>query len=122
VDSTRHDAVSGHPDRRVADMTITVVRPGSVLSLSGRLCAATVADVRRALGTALEMGDGDLVVTLAGVDLGDATGLGVLVGTHRRALREGRRLVLREVPERLERMLAITRLHRVLVVERPVGV
>jgi hypothetical protein len=65
VDSTRHDAVSGHPDRRVADMTITVVRPGSVLSLSGRLCAATVADVRRALGTALEMGDGDLVVTLA---------------------------------------------------------
>jgi anti-anti-sigma factor len=103
-------------------MMITIIAPGSSLALSGRLCAATVAQVRLALGDAVDSGVGDLIVDLADVEMGDATGLGVLVGTHRRALREDRRLVLRDVPERIERLLAVTRLHRVLSVEQPVNV
>jgi anti-anti-sigma factor len=103
-------------------MMITIVDPGCTLSLSGRLCAATVAEVRLALGDAVAAGVGDLVVDLGGVEMGDATGLGVLIGTHRRALREDRRLVLRDVPERIERLLAVTRLHRVLSVEAPVDI
>lgn len=99
-------------------MEIHVVRPGSSVALAGRLGAATVADVRAALSAAIDAGAGDLVVDLGSVDLVDATGLGVLVGAHRRADRAGRRLVLRAVPERIERLLLITRLHRVLVVER----
>ena len=99
-------------------MDIHVVRPGSSVALAGRLGAATVADVRAALSAAIDAGAGDLVVDLGSVDLVDATGLGVLVGAHRRADRAGRRLVLRAVPERIERLLLITRLHRVLVVER----
>lgn len=99
-------------------MEIHVVRPGSSVALAGRLGAATVADVRAALSSAIDAGAGDLVVDLGSVDLVDATGLGVLVGAHRRADRAGRRLVLRAVPERIERLLLITRLHRVLVVER----
>jgi anti-anti-sigma factor len=99
-------------------MEIHVVRPGSSVALAGRLGAATVADVRAALSAAIDAGAGDLVVDLRSVDLVDATGLGVLVGAHRRADRAGRRLVLRAVPERIERLLLITRLHRVLVVER----
>jgi anti-sigma B factor antagonist len=103
-------------------MLITIVVPGNSVMLSGRLCAATVAEVRLALGDAMDAGVGDLVVDLGGVEMGDATGLGVLVGTHRRALREDRRLVLRDVPARIERLLAVTRLHRVLAVEAPANV
>src|SRR5579883_541978 len=67
------------------------------LCLAGRLDVSTVADVRIALHEALDSGSGDLVVNLAQVEVGDATGLGVLVGAHRRAGRRGRRLVLRGV-------------------------
>jgi anti-sigma B factor antagonist len=122
VDSTRNDAAVASPRRPAPGMMITIVDPGSSLSLSGRLCAATVAEVRLALGDAVDAGVGDLVVDLGGVEMGDATGLGVLIGTHRRALREDRRLVLRDVPERIERLLAVTRLHRVLSVEAPVEI
>ncbi len=119
---TKSSAVTTPGPRHPADMSITIVDPGCSLRLSGRLCAATVAEVRLALGDAVDAGVGDLFVDLAGVEMGDATGLGVLVGTHRRALREDRRLVLRDVPERIERLLTVTRLHRVLSVEHPVNV
>lgn len=100
------------------DVTITVAEPGQVVLLAGRLGAANVAQVRAALTVALAAGAGDLIVDLAGVELVDATGLGVLVSAHRLALRCERRLVLRDVPARMVRLLAITRLQRVLTVER----
>ena len=98
-------------------MDIWVDQPGQAVTLSGRLDAASVADVRLALHAAVDTGHGDLVVDIGHLELLDATGLGVLVGAHRRAGRVGRRLVLRCVPERVERLLTITRLHRILVVE-----
>ena len=102
-------------------MRITIDEPGCAVTISGRLSAATVADVRAALTAAVDTGVGDLVVDLADVELVDATGLGVLVGTHRRALRQGRRLVLRDVPDRITRLFTVTRLHRVLAIEQPVA-
>jgi anti-anti-sigma factor len=99
-------------------MEISVIHPGVLIALSGRLGATTVADVRNALADAIEHGAGDLVVDLHGVELVDATGLGVLVGAHRRADRLGRRLVVRSVPERIDRLLVATRLHRVLCIDR----
>jgi anti-anti-sigma factor len=101
-------------------MEIVVVHPGALLALSGRLGATTVADVRNAVADAIEQGSGDLVVDLNGVELVDATGLGVLVGAHRRADRAGRRLVLRGIPDRIDRLLVATKLHRVLCIDRSV--
>lgn len=101
-------------------MDVRVVRPGAYVALAGRLHAPTAPDVRSALQSAVDAGAGDLVVDLAGVELLDATGLGVLVGAHRRAEQAGRRLVLRRVPPRLDRLLLATRLHRVLVVDRQI--
>ena len=102
-------------------MDIRVLHSGCHLAVSGRLGAASVADVRLALAEAIDNGVGDLVVDLEGVELVDATGLGVLVGAHRRADRVGRRLVLQSVPARIERLLLATRLHRVLIVDRTSG-
>jgi anti-sigma B factor antagonist len=107
------------PSPQAPDLAITIDVPGGMLSLAGRLSARTVADVRAALVAAIEAGSGDLVVDISGVDLVDASGLGVLVGAHRLAMRSERRLVLRGVPERIERLLAVTRLNRVLSVEAP---
>ena len=87
------------------------------LVLVGRLDVTSVADVRSMLHAAIDDGVGDLIDDLAEVKVLDATGLGVLVGAHRRAGRAGRCMVLRRVPPRLARLLTATRLHRVLRVE-----
>ena len=88
--------------------------PGQVLVLRGRLDVVAAADVRLALADALDAGAGDLVLDLAAVEAVDPTGLGVLVGAHRRAGRSGRTLVLHDVPPGVGRLLRLTRLDRVL--------
>ena len=87
---------------------------GTVVRLHGRLDVSAATDARLALARAVDDGDGELVVDLADVDGVDATGLGVLVGAHRRAQRAGRTLVLHHVPDPVGRMLFVTRLDRVL--------
>ncbi|MFI9270375.1 STAS domain-containing protein [Kitasatospora sp. NPDC052896] len=87
------------------------------LAVEGRLDVRTAADARARLHQAVDSGAGDLVLDLSGLESWDATGLGVIMGTHRRAGRLGRRLVLRDVPPQLQRLLVATRLHRILAVE-----
>jgi anti-anti-sigma factor len=99
------------------DLAIRIDVPGGLIAVSGRLSAATVAEVRATLAAAVTCGTGDLVVDIGSVDLVDASGLGVLVSAHRLALRSERRLVLRNVPQRIERLLAVTHLNRVLATE-----
>lgn len=98
----------------MADFALDNVEPGQVLHLAGRLDVHAAADVRLALADAVDVGSGDLVIDLASLDAVDATGLGVLVGAHRRAGRAGRTLVLRDVPPPVGRLLFLTRLDRVL--------
>ncbi|WP_219468088.1 STAS domain-containing protein [Nonomuraea rhizosphaerae] len=88
-----------------------------VVRIGARLDAGTSAGVRTRLHDAVDSGEGDLILDLSKLEMIDATGLGVLVGTHRRALGAQRRLVLRGVPPRIMRILAVTRLNRVLRVE-----
>ena len=76
-------------------MTAVARFDGSEVVLAGRLDVHTVADVRSALHTAIDAGEGRLVVNLYAAEVMDATGLGVLIGGHRRAERAGRALVLR---------------------------
>ncbi|MFF5113369.1 STAS domain-containing protein [Streptosporangium sp. NPDC000509] len=92
-----------------------------VVGVGNRLDVGTVAQVRPRLHEAVDSGRGDLIVDLSGLEMIDATGLGVLVGTHRRAVSAERRLILRRVPPRVMRVLAVTRLNRVLTVELPVA-
>jgi len=92
--------------------------PGAqVVRIGARLDAGTSAGVRTRLHDAVDSGEGDLILDVSKLEMIDATGLGVLVGTHRRAISVQRRLVLRGVPPRIMRILAVTRLNRVLRVE-----
>lgn len=87
---------------------------GREIRLRGPLDVHTVPDLRAHLQTALDGGEGDLVLHLGEAEVHDSTGLGVLVGAHHRAMRRGRRLVIAEASERLERLLRLTKLHLVL--------
>ncbi len=87
---------------------------GHRLVLRGRLDVAAATDARLALAAAVDAGEGDLVLDLAGLEAVDATGLGVLVGAHRRACRGGRTLVLHDASAPVARVLRVTRLDRVL--------
>jgi anti-anti-sigma factor len=98
-------------------MVVTLDVTQHELVLAGHLDVHSVAEVRSALHTAIDVAGGELVVNLAEVDVLDATGLGVLVGAHRRAVRGGTRMILRDVPPRMLRLLRATRLHRVLEME-----
>ncbi|MCE0485566.1 STAS domain-containing protein [Ornithinimicrobium sediminis] len=95
------------------DLDIDVETPG-VVRLRGALNVHTVPDLRVTLQRVLDTGEGDLVLHLGEAEVHDATGLGVLVGAHHRAVRRGRRLVIAETSERLERLLRLTKLHLVL--------
>jgi anti-anti-sigma factor len=99
-------------------MRVTTTTDG--VSLVGRLDAQAAGPVRDALHAALSTGSGRLVVDIAGVELLDATGLGVLVGAHRRARLDGRDLVLQAPRPRVSRLLKVTRLDRVITIEAPI--
>lgn len=118
----------GHPARAVAGggvatgsrvlepalLELVSLVPGGHVLIRGRLDVRTVADVRLLLHESIDGGEGELLVDLAEAEVGDATGLGVLVGAHHRARRAGRQLVLVDVSARMERLLRAARLQRVL--------
>lgn len=115
ADATR--AAATRSGASVAHVSISIDSPGTLVSVSGRLAASTVAELRAVLVVAADNGCGDLVLDMEGVEIVDASGLGVLIGAHRLAARRERRLVLRSVPAKVERLLIATRLNRVLTVE-----
>ena len=91
------------------------------LVLPERLDVTTVGELRDAMTLAIESGpDVDVVIDVSRVRVVDSVGLGLLVTTHRNCLRAGRRLVLVDPQPRLLRLLAVTRLHRVLHLERAI--
>ena len=89
------------------------------VSLPTRVDATTSGDVRYALQVALDaVADDTLWVDTSAVTTLDVAGLGVLVAAHRRARQRGVRMVLCEPQPRVLRILAVTRLHRVLSLDR----
>ncbi|HVV31253.1 MAG TPA: STAS domain-containing protein [Mycobacteriales bacterium] len=101
--------------RRVDVIDIHHPLPGQAVRLVGSVGAGNVAEVRQALHEAIDHGIGDLTVDVDKLRLADATGLGALLGAHRRASRASRTLVLVQVGPSLNRVLTYTRLNRVLV-------
>jgi anti-sigma B factor antagonist len=99
-------------------MRATTLVPGQLVVLTGRLDVLGAGAARDALHVAVAAGADELVVDLSGVELLDATGLGVLVGTHRRARLAGRRLVLRDATPRVSRLFTLTRIDRIIAIEQ----
>jgi len=101
-------------DFATAPVSVEVTTRGQEVTVEGRIDVHTVADVRLSLHACIIDGSGDLYLHLGAAEIGDSTGLGLLVEAHHRARRSGRRLVLGLLTPRTERLLHATRLHRVL--------
>jgi anti-sigma B factor antagonist len=92
--------------------------PGTVLHVTGRLDGTSVSDTRERLHALIARTGSDVILDVSGVEWLDVTGLGMIVDAHRRLRREGRRLVLRGCAPRVRRALAVTKLSRVMTIER----
>jgi|SRR6516165_3279562 anti-sigma B factor antagonist len=87
-----------------------------VFGLRGSLDLATAPTVRAALSEATDKGGNNLIVDLTQLEFLDSTGLGVLIGAHRRAAEHGGslRLIVHDGP--ISRLLNITGLVTVFAV------
>jgi anti-anti-sigma factor len=92
-----------------------------LVKLGSHLDVRNVAHVRAVLHRAIDNAGGDVAVDLAGLEVIDATGLGMLTAAHLRAERAGRRLILRNCSDDVRRVLAVTRLNRLFYIDRRVA-
>ncbi len=93
----------------------------SLVKIGAHLDVRNVAGVRAALNDVLESAAadrGDVVIDMADLQVIDATGLGMLTAAHLRAERAGHHLVLRNCSKEIRRVLALTRLNRILHLDR----
>ncbi len=102
-------------------LDIEIVKWGSELRMTGRLDSRSSTAARNSLHEQVDGGAGDLTVDLAETEIWDGAGLGVIVGTSRRARHAGRRLVLTGVNPREVRMLRVARVPQTALI-RPAPV
>lgn len=100
--------------KKRAPVTVLDAPDGHDVIIEGRLDVHSVPDIRDALHDVIARGPGELRIHLSAAEIGDATGLGVLVHIHRRASREQRRLLLFDASERTTRLVRGCRLDRLL--------
>jgi anti-sigma B factor antagonist len=87
-----------------------------LFKLRGSLDIATSPTVRAALVDAADQGSKEIVVDLTQLEFLDSTGLGALIGAHRRATEHGGSLRLVVHEGAISRLLNITGLIRVFAV------
>lgn len=99
----------------VLPVEIRELASGQEVAITGRIDVHSVPDVRLLLHEIIDTGTGDILMRLGDAEIGDSTGLGVLVEAFNRARRAGRRLAVVDMTARTERLLRASRLDRALV-------
>ena len=89
-----------------------------VVIVAAHLDVRNIGSVRTVINEALEASTGDVVVDMGSLELIDSAALGMLTAAHLRAERAGRHLVLRNCSDDIRRVLAVTRLNRILRIDR----
>ena len=95
-----------------------IITDGPTILLSGDFDVRSTMEVRTAIHDRLEGYDEDVVVDLTEVTSIDVTALRVLGAATRQAARSGQHLTLRGCGPAVRRMLTLSRIGRVVAVER----
>jgi anti-sigma B factor antagonist len=90
--------------------TTTDRNGAAVLALTGELVFETARKVEKELRVIEERKPGMLALDLSGLSMIDSTGLALVVSADSRARGEGRRLVVVEGPDPVQRVFRMTRL------------
>ena len=89
----------------------------AVVRASGEIDANTAPQLRTFLATMEASTDGDVVLDVEEVRLVDSAGLGALVGAYKRVKQSGSQLVLRRPNAVVQRVLRVSGLDQVFVIE-----
>jgi anti-anti-sigma factor len=81
-----------------------------VVEVDGELDLASAPELERALHQACQEGRGPVVVDLAALRFIDMSGLRVLLAAHEQAERQGRQLLLANVPGQVRRVMSLARM------------
>ena len=102
-------------------LDISTTEEGRTLTLAGHgeIDYATLDTLTSELDQASREDIDDVIVDLQRVTYNDSSGLGVLVGAHRRLKSEGKSLVIRVADPEMIKLLTITGLDRFLALETP---
>ena len=85
----------------------------SVVRADGELDVSTAPQLRQTITTALDQGDGRVIIDLTAVTFMDSTTLGVLIGAHNKVREIGGALGLVCPDDRVRRVFSITGLDKV---------
>lgn len=88
----------------------------AAITAAGEIDLATVNTLRSSIAKAMQQGASHLTLDLDKVTYIDSSGLGTLIGAHKRLASSGGTLTIRCSQARILRLLAITGLDRVLTV------
>lgn len=95
-----------------------VTTNGATLFLAGHFDGRSTSMVREALYEHIDTHPGNVAVDLSGIESIDATALKVLAAATKIMERDGRQLILRGCSPALRRIIAFTRLRRLVQMER----
>ncbi|HEY7043813.1 MAG TPA: STAS domain-containing protein [Nocardioidaceae bacterium] len=92
----------------------------SLVKIGSHLDVRNVGHVRTMLNSVIgsTTDPADVIVDMGALEIIDAAGLGMLTAAHLRAERAGKRLVLRNCSNDIRRVFAVTRLNRILHLDR----
>lgn len=100
------------------ESAMQVSTSGATVILAGRFDVRSTGQVREVLYQQINQSRDDVIVDLSGLESIDATALKVLAAATRVMERSGRHLILRGCTPGLRRIIALTRLHRLVQIER----
>ena len=93
----------------------------ATITADGEVDLATVNTLRSALTEAMQQGATHVTLDLDRVTYIDSSGLGVLVGAHKRLKAQGRALVLRVANAEMIKLIKLTGLDQLFALEMPYG-
>lgn len=92
-------------------------RDGASLVVAGQIDGRCTADLRDAIHERLDADLGDLVLDLGAVESADLAALRVIAVTSREAALHGQRILLRDAPPLVRRLLHLSRLRGLVTYE-----